>query len=222
MSGEYKPRTYMNAVLRASRSTHSARAVLLVMCWQSEFNRPEVTITKPQIAQETGLSDWSIRMAIRRLKSEGSIEVVRNRLGGRGNAPTYRLNVSKGGDNQRKGGDNQRKGGDNIPPSIDSISSTGDAPVGTSERSAASRGTIDDLGQAAPAPQTTDAARAERRRSAEKREGQGAGGGAPLTPERRQQVERFSLAMRLAGEYGGAVRLIEAWDAGTIPEGRAE
>jgi len=192
----------MNAVLKASRSTHSARAVLLVMCWRAEFNRPEVTITKPQIADETGLSDWSIRKAIRQLESEGAIEVVRNRMGGRGKAPTYRLHVAKGGDNHRKGGDNHRKGGDNHPPSIESIYST--------------------PGEGAEATQTTDAARAERRRYAEKREGQGAGGGDPLTPERRKQAERLSLAMGLAGEYAGAKRLIEAWDAGTIREGRAE
>ena len=202
MSGDYKPRAHMNAVLNASSSTHSARLVLLVMCWRAEFNRPEVTITKPQIAEETGLDRRTVLRAIRLLESEGTVEIVHNKIGGRGNAPTYRLKVSKGGHNVPKGGHNVPKGGHNTPPSIESIYPT--------------------HGEGAPAPETTDAARAERRRSAEKREGQGAGGGAPLKPERRQQVERFSLALRLAGEYGGAVRLIEAWDAGTIPEGRAE
>ena len=168
--------------------------------------------------------------AIRLLESEGTVEIVHNKLGGRGNAPKYRLKVSKGGHNvptkgghnAPKGGHNAPKGGHNTPPSIESIYSTRDVPGGTSERSAASRGTMDDLGQAAPDPDTTSAARAERRRYAEKREGQGAGGGPPLTPDRRGQAERFSVAMRLAGEYGGAKRLIAAWDAGTITEGRAE
>jgi len=200
----------MNAVLKASRSTHSARAVLLVMCWRADFNRPEVTITKPQIAEETGLDRRTVLRALRVLESEGTVEIVHNKLGGRGNAPRYRLRVSKGGHNVPtkgghnvpKGGHNVPKGGHNTPPSIESIYTT--------------------HGEGASAPETTDAARAERRRSAEKREGQGAGGSAPLTPERRQQAERLSLAMGLAGEYGGAKRLIEAWDAGTIPEGRAE
>ena len=200
----------MNAVLKASRSTHSARAVLLFMCWQADFNRPEVTITKAQIAEGTGLNRRTVLRALRVLESEGTVQIVHNKLGGRGNAPRYRLRVSKGGHNVPtkgghyvpKGGHYVPKGGHNTPPSIESIYST--------------------HGEGAPAAETTDAARAERRRSAEKREGQGAGGGAPLKPERRQQVERFSLALRLAGEYGGAVRLIEAWDAGTIPEGRAE
>ena len=86
MSGDYKPRSHMNAVLSDSRSTHSARLVLLVMCWRAEFNRPEVTITRPQIEEETGLSRWTVFEALRFLKHEGTITVLRNQRGGRGNA----------------------------------------------------------------------------------------------------------------------------------------
>jgi len=38
----------------------------------------------------------------------------------------------------------------------------------------------------------------------------------PLTPEARAEVERFTLALRLAGTFKGAKRLIAAWDAGEI------
>ncbi|WP_420011340.1 hypothetical protein [Tateyamaria sp.] len=81
MSGEYKPYKHMNRVLAASSSTHSARLVLHVMIRRAEFDRPEVTITKPQIATETGLGCLDdIRVCLRVLESEGSIAVLHKQI----------------------------------------------------------------------------------------------------------------------------------------------
>ena len=101
---DYRPRAYLNRVLDASSSTHSARAVLMVMCWQAEFDRPEVTITKPQIEEMTGLDRRTVMRGLRLLEAEGTITVLAHRLGGRGCAPRYRLCVAKGADNPAKGG----------------------------------------------------------------------------------------------------------------------
>jgi len=199
MGSKYRPRQHLNRVLAASFSTHSARAVLMVMCWRAEFDRPEVTITVGQIQNSTGLARWTVQAALRQLKREGSIEVLSNRLGGRSNAPTYRLHVSKGANSS--------------PPSIDSIDSTGDAPDGTSERPAAGRG------GSGINRQDPDRARQWRRQQAEKRE-KAEREALPLTPERKAAIERFILAKRLAGDFVGAQRLIAAWDAGEIEEGQ--
>ncbi len=187
MGNEYRPRQYLNRVLAASSSTHSARSVLIVMCWQAEFDRPEVTITKPQIAEMTGLTTQTVRVSLRLLCNTGSIEVLTNHLGGRGKAPTYRLIAPKGADYFAKGADYLPKGADYLPPSIDSIDSTGDAPVGTSERPAAGRGGSGIKREA------SDRARTWRRQQAEKREK--AENPAPsLTPEEKAGIEAYTRA----------------------------
>ena len=189
MSGEqYQSRRHLNRVLAASSSTHSARAVLMVMCWRSDFERPEVSITKPQIAEATGLHLESIRLAFRFLADEGSIEVIRNALGGRGNAPRYRLQIA------HKGANNLGKGANNLPPTIESIDSMSRRGSG-------------------------GGARQWRGGQAEKK---GAGGNRrALTQERKEKTERLNLAMKVdRGDYGRAIRLIAAWDAGEIPEGQ--
>ncbi len=201
---EYRPRAYMNAVLKASSATHSARHVLHVMCWRAEFDRPEVTITKPQIAEETGLHVKTIREGIRALRTEGSIEVIHNRRGGRGNAPTYRLLVAtKGEHNVRKGEHNVRKGEHNAPPTIDSIDSM--------TRRGAGRPANGINRKWKPSGQDGQPG------SAGKSEKHGARG-APLTPAERVDAERFYKAMKIAGTYGEARALVAAWDAGEVEE----
>ncbi len=201
---EYRPRAYMNAVLKASSATHSARHVLHVMCWRAEFDRPEVTISKPQIAEETRLGLWSIRMALRLLEREGSIAVIRNKFGGGWTAPTYRLLVAhQGSDNHRQGSDNHRQGSDNHSLSIDSIDSI--------TRRGAGRPANGIKRKWKPSGQDGQPG------SAGKSEKHGARG-APLTPAERVDAERFYRAMKIAGTYGEARALVAAWDAGEVEE----
>ena len=203
MSDEtYKPRAYMNAVLKASSATHSAAHVLRVMCWRADWDRPEVTITKPQIADETGLKERAVQYALKLLREDQSIEVIHNGLGGRGNAPTYRLLVAdKGSNNCTKGSNNCTKGSNNNPPTIDSMDSM-------SERPGASRSgsVINRVGG------NRSATSSKGRKFAEKQQLK------KLTDAQKTEVDRFSKAIRHAGSYGPAKRLIEAWDAGDIEE----
>ncbi|PIE10518.1 MAG: hypothetical protein CSA72_08405 [Rhodobacterales bacterium] len=89
--GQYRPRMHINRVLSASGSRLSARIVLQCLCHNAEFDRPEVTISRPQIAEQTLLCRNSILDALKILKEEGSITPIRNLAGGRGKAVTYRL-----------------------------------------------------------------------------------------------------------------------------------
>ncbi|MBD0864821.1 MAG: hypothetical protein GDA36_04010 [Rhodobacteraceae bacterium] len=198
---QYQPRRYLNRVPGASTSKHSARAVLMVLCW-----RAEVRITKRQIAKMTGLKRTCIGNALRFLKAEGSIDAVEHQRGGRGNAPTYRLMISD-------------KGRHNTAPSRFPIESIDDAPVGTSESAAASRGE-GGFGDNARA-------RGERARQAARREardGDGGDGGPkfarPLTGNEEAELRRFTRALKLAGSYDGAIRLMKDWDTGRKPEGK--
>lgn len=90
-SSSYKRQKHLNAVIACSGVHHAARHVLEVLCRISEFDRPEVTITKPQIQDETGLCPNTVRAALRALKARGLAQPIRNRKGGRGIAVTYRL-----------------------------------------------------------------------------------------------------------------------------------
>lgn len=89
----YRARQHVNRVLKDSGSRLSQRLVLHVLCHAAEFDRPEVTITKPQIEDITGLAPNTVRAALRYLRAEGSIAPIRNVGGGRGNAVTYALQV---------------------------------------------------------------------------------------------------------------------------------
>ncbi|WP_420011351.1 hypothetical protein [Tateyamaria sp.] len=96
MSGNYNRQGYLNDVLAASSSKNSARLVLYAMCWNSKFDRAELTITKPQLAEKTRLSRGSIMNAFGFLKEEGSIKVIGGGNGGGIGgtvAPTYSLLV---------------------------------------------------------------------------------------------------------------------------------
>ncbi len=90
---EYRHRKHMNAVLGGSNATYAAWAVLEAMVRLAEFDRPEVTVTKSQLMDEAKRSWPRIKIALKILREEGSIEPIKNILGGRGNATTYRLCV---------------------------------------------------------------------------------------------------------------------------------
>lgn len=87
----YRPRRHINRVLGGSKSRHSTRLVLEILCRLAEFDRPEVTVTKPQLRDESGLCANTVRAAMRELREAGTIVPIKNKLGGRGNAVTYRL-----------------------------------------------------------------------------------------------------------------------------------
>ncbi|WP_424829983.1 hypothetical protein [Ruegeria sp.] len=201
---EYRPRAYLNRVLDASTATHSVAHVLRVMCWQAEFDRPEVTISKPQIMEATGLCSDRVRIALRRLEDEGSIKVIYNGLGGRSRCPTYRLLVAqKGALNVAKGALNVAKGALNKPPTIDSIDSMSDGPPSAvRKRPAAGRsGSGIKRGDRPSSGQSNGGKFAEK-----------------MTPEREAETRRFVKALKYGGTYGAAKNLITAWDAGDIEE----
>ncbi len=206
MSGEYRPRTHLNKVLAASFSTHSERHILLCLCWRAEFDRPEVTITKRQIAAMTGLSVGHIAASLRSLESEGSITVIRNRFGGRSRAPTYRLSPAKGSDNIAKGSDNRT-------PSKDSKYSMSADAARQPESSAAGRG----ASRQKNAGYKRGGGGGKRRNFAEKQQ---SGAGEALSPEKETKVRRRALALKLTGDWGLANELIAKWDSGEKSEGQ--
>lgn len=89
--GDYRPRQHINRVLAGSAARLSARTALEALCRLAEFDRPEVTFSKPQLQRETRLSESSVDRAIRELRAEGSIEPIQGLAGGRSRAVTYRL-----------------------------------------------------------------------------------------------------------------------------------
>lgn len=96
MLKRYTHQGHTNRVLAASKSRNGQRMVLLEMCRNAEFDRPEVTITKPQICNFTDLDRKTVQRAIRFLIEEGSIRAIRNPQGGRGVAVTYELVIVGG------------------------------------------------------------------------------------------------------------------------------
>ncbi|MBI1220131.1 MAG: hypothetical protein GC186_16460 [Rhodobacteraceae bacterium] len=90
-SETYRRQRHVGAVVAGSGTRHSTRLVLEILCRLSEFDRPEVTTTKPQLVEESGLYRDTVYAAIRELREAGIILPVRNAKGGRGNAVTYRL-----------------------------------------------------------------------------------------------------------------------------------
>lgn len=96
-------RRHLNNVLRTSRASYGTYAVLEALIRKAEFDRPEVTITKPQLEIEARRTPKTIKKALKELRDEGSIVPIRNFVGGRGNAVTYRLCVAgQGGAGQSK------------------------------------------------------------------------------------------------------------------------
>lgn len=99
MREKYKRQSYLNKVMAQSRAKNGAALVLREMCWHSEFDRAEVTITRPQIQKLTGLGRSTVLRAYKFLKAEGSIVAVRNQVGGAGRATTYALRaIGQGAD----------------------------------------------------------------------------------------------------------------------------
>lgn len=90
---DYSHASHTLKVLKASGAKYCANRVLLVMCMRSEFDKPEVTITKREIAALTKLERKAVQKGLRMLKEEGSIVPIANLEGGSGNAVTYRLDV---------------------------------------------------------------------------------------------------------------------------------
>lgn len=96
--GSYSHGSHVHFVMKSSKARCGARSVLGVLCLRSEFDRPEVKITKDQLAEFTGLERKAVQKALRDLREEGVIVPIRNFEGGRGNAVTYRLEVVGQGD----------------------------------------------------------------------------------------------------------------------------
>ena len=208
MNSEYRSRTHMNRVLAAAQVSLSEQQVLMVMCWQAEFDRPEVTISKPQIAAMTGRHVKTVQICLRRLINRGIIKVIYNGLGGRSRCPTYRLIVIHKGESELPKGESEvPKGESGTPPSIDSIDSMSDGPPSAvRKRPAAGRsGSGIKRGDRPSGGQSNGGKFAEKQQR-------------KMTPEREAETRRFVKALKYGGTYGAAKDLITAWDAGDIEE----
>lgn len=90
---DYSHGSHTTKVIRASRARCGARSVLLALIARAEYQKPEVTITKAQIARLTGLERKAVQKALVFLRSEKTIVPIAHFEGGRGNAVTYRLEI---------------------------------------------------------------------------------------------------------------------------------
>ncbi len=93
LADKYSPQNHTTAALWHSKARGSARMVFMEICRRASFDRPESTFTKPQICEVTRLSRPTVQRALDFLRSEGSIVPIRHFDGGRGRAPTYRIEV---------------------------------------------------------------------------------------------------------------------------------
>lgn len=85
-SGQYLPRVKQAACVRLG-----VYIVLSIMCDRSEFDRPEVTITKREICEKTTLCAKTVKNALKHLRKIGAIVPIQGFQGGSGVATTYRL-----------------------------------------------------------------------------------------------------------------------------------
>lgn len=89
----YKSGHFLPKVKAAAKVRIGAWQVLTALCDRSEYDRPEVTITKKQIARITGLERKAIQRGLSALRERGVIAAIEGAEGGRGVAVTYRLNI---------------------------------------------------------------------------------------------------------------------------------
>jgi hypothetical protein len=89
----YKSGHHLPRVKRAAKVRMGAWQVLSALGDRSEFDRPEVTITKMQIHKATGLERKAIQRGLAELRAKGVITAIDGAEGGRGVAVTYRLNI---------------------------------------------------------------------------------------------------------------------------------
>lgn len=88
---KYSHARHIDKVLKGSQLKYSARAVLQEICRRAEFDRPESTITKPQLMRILGYDVKTIKHALAALRGEGCIVPIAGFEGGKGRATTYRL-----------------------------------------------------------------------------------------------------------------------------------
>tara|TARA_R110002073_G_scaffold46499_2_gene126860 strand:+ start:6557 stop:6997 length:441 start_codon:yes stop_codon:yes gene_type:complete len=76
---------------KASGVRMGAMIVLQHLCSRAEFDRPEVTITKPQIVRDLGIDQNTAQRGLSKLRALGVIVPIKGFEGGRGVPVTYRL-----------------------------------------------------------------------------------------------------------------------------------
>lgn len=101
-AGTYSHSSHTLKVMKGSKARCGGRSVLSVMCMRSEFNRPEVTISKSELIKLTGLERKAVQKALVFLRAEKSIVPIAHFEGGSGKAVTYRLDVIGQGAEQTK------------------------------------------------------------------------------------------------------------------------
>ena len=82
------------AALRATKVRKLRGRILPAMWDRADFHQPIVTVTRENLMSDIGCSLHTVKEAWRELKAEGSIKPIRNTLGGRNNAVTFRLCVA--------------------------------------------------------------------------------------------------------------------------------
>jgi hypothetical protein len=76
---------------KASGVRMGAMIVLQHLCARAEFDRPEVTITKPQMIRDLGLERKAVQSAVAKLRAVGVIVPIKGFEGGSGVPVTYTL-----------------------------------------------------------------------------------------------------------------------------------
>ncbi len=93
---KYKRQSHLTAVAKSSGAKGVGVNVLLYCCMMSEFDRPEVTVTKDQICDVVNAGRRAVAEGLKFLREEGTIKPKRGLLGGKHVPVTYELCV-KGG-----------------------------------------------------------------------------------------------------------------------------
>lgn len=106
MSGDrYKSGGHLPRVKSAAKVRMGEWQVLSALCDRSEYDRPEVTITKNQIHEITGLERKAIQRGLAGLREKGVIVPTQGFAGGKGVAVTYSLVIVGQGDNSQPQGE---------------------------------------------------------------------------------------------------------------------
>lgn len=87
----YKNGQYLPKVKQAAGVRLGTYIVLSIMCDRSEYDRPEVTISKREISEKTTLCPKTVKSALQYLRKIGAIVPIKGFAGGSGVATTYRL-----------------------------------------------------------------------------------------------------------------------------------
>lgn len=91
--GGYRAKEFKNAVIADFTGKRGAAHILEVICAISQFDKPEATFTKKQLAERARCCSDTVRTHLRELRRLGVIVPLKGYSGGQGVATTYRLHA---------------------------------------------------------------------------------------------------------------------------------